>query len=319
MSGIEEKSFSARAKDSLIRTQLKHNGCMLAEVAAAAQATGSLVLSREGLALSIQMEHPAFARRIFGLIKELTGETPALRAKKNTRLRKTHTYTVLLSGRETVANLLQQAGVMTDTMQTIPAVPKTCRRLCCKRAYLRALFLACGSISNPEKNYHLEFSLRDGLLLKSVAEMLEGMGIHAGLTERKDGYVLYIKDGNAISDLLAVIGANTAILEYENTRILKQTRNNVNRAANCINANVDKTVDAAQKQIQCIRFLQKMRQWDSLTPPMKQAAEARLAHPEATIAELALMMSPPVAKSGMNHRLRKLCSMAELQGFSGDV
>ena len=309
------KSFSLNAKDSAIRTWPKHEGCKAAEVAAAVQAAGSIVIVKGEISLEINVEHARFVRRLFSFIKEILGESPELCPKRNTRLKKGHSYIVTVHGQENCTELLKNVGVAYEHRAIKKIIPEEIKRSCCKRAYLRAMFILCASMSNPEKANHLEFAHKDENIIKAITEIMNAQSFKCGLSIRKDNYVAYIKDGAKISDFLAFIGANSAILKYENTRILKQTRNDVNRAANCISANVDKTVDAAQRQIACIRFLLKSNLFEKLSPVLKQTAEARLENPEVTIEELAQLVNPPVAKSGMNHRLRRLCEIAQKEGF----
>ena len=311
----DTKSFSFRAKEELARIKLRHQGCLFSEIAAAAQACGSIVISSGKLSIRFSFENPALARRIYGHIKDLTGESPELVLKQHTKLNKAHTYILNIEGQAALP-VLKQAGVINEELAIQHTVPAWIKRSCCKRAYFRVLFLAAGSVSAPQKGYHLELTLGDPELAQSVQQQLASAGIKAGIARRKKSYMVYVKDGEAIAELLAFIGAHSAILAYESSRVLKAVRNDVNRAVNCETANVQKTVNAAQRQIGCIRYLIAKDMFKKLPVPLKQAAEARLENPEATLEELSFLMSPKIAKSGMSHRLKKLCEYAEQQGYT---
>lgn len=309
-------SFSSQAKEELIHVKASHRECMLAELCAIAQASGSIVLSSAGMGLEIPVENAGIARRVFSNIKELTGSTPIIHAKKNTRLKKGNTYIVTLTGREAVWELLGQAGLIEEEGLSIQhGIPEWIQSTCCKRAYLRGAFLACGSVSNPEKEYHLELVAKDEAFAAGLKKTLQRFEIAAKVLVRKKMYVVYVKESNAISDFLTLIGAHNAILVQENAKIIKQMRNNVNRAVNCETANLNKTVNAAFRQVQCIRYLEKKNLLQTLPPALLDAAQARLENPEASIQELGAQMNPPVGKSGMNHRLRRICELAQNNGY----
>ena len=309
-------SFSSQAKEELIHVKASHKGCMLAELCAIAQASGSLVLSSAGVGLEIPVENAGIARRVFSNIKELTGVAPVIHAKKNLRLKKGNTYIVTLTGRDAVQGLLQQAGLVEGEGFSIQhGIPAWIHSTCCKRAYLRGAFLSCGSVSNPEKEYHLELVTKDEAYAAGIQRTLKMFDISAKVLVRKKMQVVYVKESAAISDFLTLVGAHNAILVQENAKIIKQMRNNVNRAVNCETANLNKTVNAAFRQVQCIRFLEKRNLLSALPPALLDAAQARLENPEASIQELGAQMNPPVGKSGMNHRLRRICEVAYDNGY----
>ena len=182
---------------------------------------------------------------------------------------------------------------------------------CCKKAFIRGAFLAAGSLSDPEKFYHFEIvcaSLEKAVQLQNVILTFD---IDAKIVVRKKYYVVYIKEGSQIVELLGLMEAHVALMELENIRILKEMRGNVNRQVNCETANINKTVSAAVKQINDIVFIRDTAGFESLPPGLAQIARARLEKPEATLKELGEDLEPPVGKSGVNHRLRKLCELAE--------
>ena len=184
-------------------------------------------------------------------------------------------------------------------------------RECCKRAYLRGAFLAIGSMSDPTKSYHLEFVCNNTKESEELKTLLEGFGIDAKVTSRKKYSILYLKEGAAISDLLNVMGAHVSLMEFENDRIVKSVRGSVNRQVNCETANIAKTAQAAARQVEDIRLIDEKVGIENLPDPLREMAMIRLSEPEATLQELGDKLDPPVGKSGVNHRLRKLGQLAE--------
>ncbi len=182
---------------------------------------------------------------------------------------------------------------------------------CCRRAFIRGAFLAAGSISDPERFYHFEIVCAVKDKAKQLQDIMATFGLDARIVARKKYFVVYIKEGNQIADILNVMEASVALMEFENIRILKEMRGSVNRQVNCETANINKTVSAAVKQTRDITFIKETIGFDSLPKNLADVARARLERPEATLKELGESLSPPVGKSGVNHRLRKLSIMAE--------
>lgn len=185
------------------------------------------------------------------------------------------------------------------------------QKSCCRRAYIRGAFLAIGSVSDPQKSYHLEFVCQNEDEARSLEEKLSAFMVEAKIIQRKRYYIVYVKDGAQIVDTLNVMGAHIAMMDFENMRIIKEVRNSVNRKLNCEMANIGKTVTAAQKQIDDISRLMRTKKYKSIPDGLKEMAELRIQYPEATLKELGELASPPLGKSGVNHRLRKLCELAE--------
>lgn len=185
------------------------------------------------------------------------------------------------------------------------------QKSCCVRAYIREAFLAAGSISDPEKGYHFEVVTSSENKALQLVSKLELFGIEAKTIERKGHIVVYIKEGSQIVDALNVMEAHNALMDLENVRILKEVRNSVNRQVNCETANINKTVNAAVKQIEDIQYIQETVGLGELPLQLRETAMLRLEYPEAPLKELGNLMNPPVGKSGVNHRLRKLSQIAE--------
>ena len=181
------------------------------------------------------------------------------------------------------------------------------------KAFVRGIFLGSGSVNNPENKYHLEMILNTFENAKIVKELLEKMQINMKEMQRKSGYSLYLKEGEEISKFLALIGANSAVLKFEEIRVLRDMKNNINRKVNCETANLSKTINAAVKQIEAIKTLQKEGKFESLSESLKEIALIRLENPDASLTELGQMLKNPIGKSGVNHRLKQLEQLAVIQ------
>lgn len=183
---------------------------------------------------------------------------------------------------------------------------------CCKNAFLRGAFLAGGSVTDPEKGYHLEMATTHQSVVREAYTLLEEvMGFYPKTTGRSGTQVLYIKQSEQISDLLTYLGAPLAAMGIMEARLEKELNNKVNRRCNCDDANTSKVVEAAQEQLAALRVLREKGMWEHLPKKLLQAAAAREDHPEASLTELAAMMEPPITKPAMNHRLKKLMQMAQ--------
>lgn len=186
------------------------------------------------------------------------------------------------------------------------------QKSCCRRAYLRGAFLAAGSVSDPNKSYHFEIACRDEDQAKTLREIMESFDIPLKEILRKNHPVVYLKEGALIVEALNVMEAHVALMDFENSRILKDMRNSLNRRVNCETANIGKTVTAAVKQADDIRAVMGMPGYKSLPYGIRQIADLRLQYPDASLKELGQMCDPPIGKSGVNHRLRKLAVLAQI-------
>lgn len=196
----------------------------------------------------------------------------------------------------------------------IPDLKGTLKRQCCRRAFLRGAYLCIGSMSNPGKSYHLEFDCVRQERAQLLQELIASFGIPAKIALRKKYYVVYVKEGSAICDILNIMGAHISLMDFENHRIMKEVRNSVNRKVNCETANIRKTVNAAAGQVRDIMLIEETWGLDKLPEHLQEIARLRLENQEATLQELGELLSPPVGKSGVNHRLRKLSLIAQSIG-----
>ncbi|MBP3237824.1 MAG: DNA-binding protein WhiA [Lachnospiraceae bacterium] len=178
-------------------------------------------------------------------------------------------------------------------------------------AFLRGCFLACGSVNDPKRSYHLEFLLRKDEDAARLSKMISGLGYESRRTERKGEQVIYIKDSSVISELLAVMGAGISMMNYENERAMNETRGVINRRVNCELGNLRKSTEAGQKQLSCIEIIREHMGLENLPDGLREIAELRINNPEASLQELGEMMTPPLGRSGVNHRLQKLMGIAE--------
>jgi DNA-binding protein WhiA len=205
-----------------------------------------------------------------------------------------------------------RAELLAFLVSGLPAPPeeKLYEKNCCKRAFLRGIFLRNGTMTDPEEIYNLEMVFRHPWLANEVMRLLVQFEIPGKMTERKGRYVVYLRDGDDISDFLRVLGANRSLLHMEDIRVVKDVRNRVNRRVNCETANIHKTAASSVRQIEDIRTIEERDGLESLPDPLKEIALVRLEYPEATLSELGDLLNPPVGKSGVNHRLRRLHEIA---------
>lgn len=304
-----QMSFAADTKKELTQLELK-DCCKKAELAALIRMNGSISFSNRKLILDIPTENAAIARRIYTLIKRVYPYHVELLVRKKMRLKKNNVYIVRVSeeSRALLEDLKIIDGAFTFTRNIAEEFNK---KSCCRRAYMRGAFLAGGSVNHPETSYHLEiFSMYEEHTV-ALAELMNKFKLKAKVLERKKGYIIYLKDGEKISEFLTLIGAHHAVLFFEDIRILKDMRNSVNRLVNCETANLNKTVGAAMRQVENIKFIDEQVGLETLPDKLREIAQLRVTHQEITLKELGEMVSSgPVSKSGVNHRLRKIDEIA---------
>lgn len=311
----EEISFSGKVKEELSRQWSEARHCRIAELAAVISMCGKVSIdSRENYSMKVRTENLSVARKYFTLLKKtfnIDTENSVTRNKSNENI----SCTVIIKKHEDTIRVLQAAKLM-DGDGEISEEFSVAKNLllqesCCKRAFVRGAFLASGSMSDPRKAYHLEIVCMSRKKAEQLRTIINTFGMDAKIVVRKKTYVVYLKEGAQIVDLLNVMEAPVALMELENIRILKDMRNTVNRKVNCETANINKTVSAAVKQVEDITYIKEKIGLDKLSEGLEEIARIRLAYPEATLKELGSLLSVPVGKSGVNHRLRKLSNMAE--------
>ncbi|MDO4295515.1 MAG: DNA-binding protein WhiA [bacterium] len=308
-------SFSSRVKDELSHQMSTARHCRIAEIAAIISLCGRVQIS-EDLHYCIRMhtENVAVARKYFTLLKKTFNINTDISIRRSAYLKKNKIYTVSIKADEDArrvlyaTKLLHSDGEILENLDLVGNV--VIQQACCRRAFIRGAFLASGSISAPEKFYHFEIVCPTEAKAKQLQDIIAAFHLDAKIVQRKKYFVVYIKEGSQIVDILNVMEAHQSLMELENVRILKEMRNSVNRQVNCETANINKTVSAAVKQIEDIRYLEDNYGLEHLPETLCEIAKERLRQPEATLKELGEAMHPPVGKSGVNHRLRKLSTLA---------
>ena len=307
-------SFSGMVKEELSRQIGTARHCRIAELAALIGFCGRLEHFPQGEKLKLQTENETVARKCFTLLQKTFNIEKEISVRENSHLKRVKVYVLEISDPEEIREILQATKLIADSkfcdtliLQDMLVVQQSC----CKRAYIRGAFLASGSISDPEKGYHFEIVYPDERKAQQLQTIIRSFSVDAKIVQRKKSYVVYVKEGAQIVDMLAVMEANVALMDLENIRILKEMRNSVNRKVNCETANINKTVNAAVKQMEDIKLIQQVMGFEQLSDGLAQIAELRMQYPEATLKELGMMLSPQVGKSGVNHRLRKLSALAD--------
>mgnify|MGYP002537074202 CR=1 FL=1 len=304
-------SFSGMVKEELSRQISTARHCRIAEIAALLSACGKMTAA--GI-LRFQTENDAVVRKYFTLLQKTFNIETEIAIRESRQMKKGNVYYVEITDPGQVETVLQGTKLSVnegdgETLYTENAL--LTQQSCCKRAFIRGAFLASGSISDPEKGYHFEIVCATVHKAVQLQEIMNDFGVDAKIVQRKKHFVVYLKEGSQIVDMLNVMGAHVSLMELENVRILKEMRNSVNRKVNCETANIHKTVSAAVRQIEDIRYIQQKIGFEQLSEGLAEIARLRLEQPEATLKELGMMLSTPVGKSGVNHRLRKLSDIAE--------
>jgi DNA-binding protein WhiA len=309
-------SFSGNVKEELSRRIPGARHCQIAEIAAMASLCGKVEISVDDqYCFVFHTEHIAVARKCFTLLKEAFQIRAEIAVRRNTYLKKVRAYRITVCDHEDAMRLLRATRLIRDDGEIQEELSLSgnliVQQVCCKRAFIRGAFLAAGSISNPGKYYHFEVVCAAMEKAGQLRELIQYFGIEAKIVRRKRSAIVYVKESAQIVDILNVMEAPLALMELENIRIYKDMRNDVNRKVNCETANINKTVSAAVKQVQDIHSIQEIVGLDTLSDGLRQIALARLEYTDIPLKELGDLLSPPVGKSGVNHRLRKIGEIAE--------
>lgn len=303
-------SFSAVTKEELARITVPKVCCNLAELAALVRMDGTLQISNQVYALNVVTESAPVARKIFRLAKTVLKLPVDIVVRRKLRLKKNNSYLVRIYPKGQAD--LQKLGILDANGDIQPGISEALiKHRCDQKAYLRGAFLAGGSINNPEGNYHLEIITNDVHQAEGVCKLLNRFRLGAKVSIRKNWHVVYIKESEHIVEFLGFIGAHHALLEFENVRVFKDVRNQVNRLVNCETANLNKTVDASVRQVENIKKISSTLGLQTLADPLREIAELRLEFPHASLKELGEMLHPKVGKSGVNHRMRKIDELAD--------
>lgn len=316
-------SFSSNVKDEICRHDTNERCCLLAELAAIVKTEGAVKYDISGEAIiKITTENSSLARRIYNICRKIYNVNCKISIRKSNALKKHALYTIDLSeianNKENLKGLelILSPEEMIDTCSLTDLVTyKSSRNIltkeCCKRAYLKGAFLIGGSVSDPEKSYHLEINSVYEPMADELNLLLLDMDFKSKVLARKGSYVVYLKEGEDIVNFLNITGAHTSLMEFENVRIMKEMRNNVNRVVNCETANLQKTVNAAYRQVENIELIKNTLGFDKVPENLIEIAEIRVKYPDLNLKELGEMLTPPLGKSGVNHRLKRLDKIAD--------
>ncbi|MCI9162765.1 MAG: DNA-binding protein WhiA [Lachnospiraceae bacterium] len=309
-------SFSSKVKEELSRQLSTARHCQIAEIAAIISLCGRIQISEhDRFCIKIHTENAAVARKYFTLLQKTFNINTDVSIRQGMEVRKSRVYTVGIRRHQDAIRVLRAVKLVDHTGEIEEnlslAQNVVIQQNCCRRAFIRGAFLAAGSISDPEKFYHFEIACATEAKAVQLQGLIRSFGLDARIVQRKKYFVAYIKEGSQIVDILNVMEAPVSLMELENIRILKEMRGSVNRQVNCETANIHKTVSAAVRQVEDITIIRDKIGFDSLPENLREIARLRLEKPEATLKELGEALEPPVGKSGVNHRLRKLGSLAE--------
>jgi cell division protein WhiA len=304
-------SFASETKKELTNIEVK-DCCASAELSALIRMNGSLSFSNQMLVVNIQTENAAIARRIYTLIKKGYDTPVELLVRKKMRLKKNNVYIVRI--KEDTKKILEELKILGENFTFIHNISEDLiKKKCCRRSYLRGAFLAGGSVNNPEtSSYHLEIFSLYSEHNDALSELMNSFGLNSKTLERKKGFITYLKEAEKITEFLNIIGAHNALLRFEDVRIVRDMRNSVNRLVNCETANLNKTIGAALRQVENIKFIERHVGLQILPDKLREIAELRVNYQDVTLKELGEMVSGgTISKSGINHRLRKIDQLAE--------
>ena len=312
-------SFSLDVKNELAHVMPEKKCCMLAEIAGFIRSSATISPVGGGkMKLMLITENPAIARHYKMLIKAYYDVDANIEVGEAAGPKKGKIYVLTMDDRQDqlaepilreTGMLLIRGGMNYFSDGIYDSLIKT---KCCRKSYLRGLFLGSGTISDPQKAYQIEYICSSSVLANDVRKLINTfVELKPKVAERGKSHIVYIQEARQVGDMLNIMGANGQYFKLEDVRMIKEARNQANRISNCDNANMDKTLNAAEKQIAAIEKLVEVRGMQGIPEKLRDVAELRLEHPHATLQELADMMDPPLKKSGLNHRLQKLLEMAK--------
>lgn len=304
-------SFSNEVRNELARIIPIRDCCKNAELDAFITANGKMVHLEDKLLLRMISKNAAVARKMFKLIKDVYNFSCSVRVEEEKRFQKSRIYVVNVYLSTNDIEMLKLKGLIQDGDIKAGLKEDKYKKNCCRRAYMRGIFLCRGFINRPSGHYHMEILINDKKWARIIQKMMAKSGIEARNGERKNNSLLYIKESDQIADFLRLVEASQALLEFENVRIVKSVRNKVNRQVNCETANLAKTVEASLRQIGLIeKFIEKLG-LEALPTDLRDLAILRVEYPDYSLKELGVMMEPAMSKSGMAYRMRKLEKYAQ--------
>lgn len=305
-------SFSADVKNELAKHTPSQIHCQKAELSAMFYYGDVSIVTVDGEEkLRFLSENPLIVKKVFTILKKSFNIIASVFFQK-TGIKNKSLYGIDIYGTRTVKEILKSLRLEREPGVWFKYKGDTDKmRSCCRFSFIRGTFLMLGSISDPAKSYHMEFTMSEKGDVGLPGRMLADVVDEVKTSTRKGNHILYIKDSSIIADVLAAMGASVSLMSYENTRIVNETRGMINRRVNCEVGNLKKAAAAGQKQVQDIEFIIEKKGLEHLPDGLKEIALIRIDNPEASLQELGELMNPPLGRSGVNHRLQKLLSIAE--------
>ena len=310
-------SFASETKNELSRVSPEKKCCMLAEIAGFMRIAGSVQLAGGGrFKIIMTTSNAAVARHYKTLIKTYFSVDPLVGLGQEKSPKKGHEYMLYIGPEELSEQILRETGILMvkEGMNFISdgIYDGLIRTKCCRKAYLRGAFLGGGTVNNPEKEYHFEIITGTEVLAKELRRMMNSfVDITAKITERKKGFGVYLKAGEQVRDAIGIMGASQQFFRFDEVMMMKGLKSQTCRINNLDNANIDKALKASENQINCINKIKEKRGLDILSAKLRETAELRLENPDVSIEELGKMMTPPLSKSGINNRLRRIEEIAK--------
>lgn len=303
--------FSRVVKDELARIEPSKRCCRLAELSAIIHMDGTLHIQSWSYALHTVTENAATARMTIKLLSELFGLKAEVTARRSL-LHKSNNYVVYVSPQKSLDQALNELGILDDSLRLRYGIlPRIVKNRCCAIAYIRGSFMGGGSISDPRKEHHFELNTDNKELAEDIRELIIRFDFPAKISTRKNNFAVYLSDSKSMSEFLALVGAYGSLLEWEEISVVKGMRSQVNRLVNCETANLNKTIEAALAQLRDIKQIEKGVGLGRLPRGLQEIAEARLEYPYVSIKELGSLCNPPLSKSAVYHRVRRLSVIAE--------
>jgi cell division protein WhiA len=304
-------SFTAEVKEELSRIEPKRQCCLKAELAALVRIEGTLhITGKERFRLEIATETAPVARKTIKLLHGLYDLKTELTVRRSV-LHKTNNYLITVVSQPRLPQALNELGILDEALNLTYAIaPRLVRRDCCAVSYLRGAFLGGGFVADPHGDFHFELTAETEEMAGALRTLMARFGMHAKVTQRRGLFAVYLKGAEPIVTFLALVGAHRALLRTEDVRIVKSMRNDVNRLVNAETANIQKSAEAAMAQLEAIRTLEATRGLDSLPPALRELAALRLEHADVSLRELGELADPPLSKSAVYHRIRRIEELA---------
>lgn len=309
-------SFTAEVKDELSRVMPKRACCPKAELSALIRVEGTLhVTGPERFRLEIATETAPVARKTIKLLRDIYDIKTELTVRRSV-LHKANNYLITVPAQPKLAQVLNDLGVLDDSLRLhYDVVPRLVKKDCCAIAFLRGAFLGGGFVADPHGDFHFELTADSEELAQAYVELMRRFDIHARTSRRRNLFAAYLKGAGPIVDFLALVGAHRALLRTEDVRIIKEMRGSVNRLVNAETANVSKAAHAAMSQIDDIKLVSDRYGLENLPPALQELAYLRLEYPDVSLRELGELGDPPLSKSAVYHRIRRIEELAaEIRG-----